>query len=298
MTEFTEKDNELIADLIKAFQERIPSLQDLLTTIDSMITEARAPGGTLEKLVHSVKMRIKDPKHLEDKLYRKLRRSRETNIDVSERTSTAKIVSSPRLLMQHLQLDQIAVEKAIAKMREQDFYQKLIRRNIKTFNITRENLFSEINDLAGYRIMHLHPRQMEQINSAILQMIEDRNYELVEGPGARVWDLESKAYFESVGIDTIHTEKKLYSSVHYIVKTKRKIPFTCEIQVRTVADELWGEVDHTINYPHRLESIACTEEIKSLAHMTTSCNRLVDSIFASFKEWKTFEKTRTNHGNA
>lgn len=60
-------------------------------------------------------------------------------------------------------------------------------------------------------------------------------------------------------------------------RTKR----TAEIQVRTLAEELWGEVDHTINYPHPSTVIACKEQIKVLARLTSSCTRLVDSIFLS-----------------
>ncbi len=158
------------------------------------------------------------------------------------------------------------------------------------FDITIENFFEKITDLAGYRLIHLHPKQMDEINKAILHMLDDRRYELIEGPEARVWDLESKAYFESINIKTKHTEEKLYSSVHYIIRTSRRASVTCELQIRTLADELWGEVDHRLNYPHKLTSIACTEQIKSLAHITTSCNRLVSSIFASHLEWCEWEK--------
>src|SRR5271170_786203 len=44
---------------------------------------------------------------------------------------------------------------------------KLTRKMIKheaAFNVTPDNLYSKITDLAGYRILHLHTRQMEQIN--------------------------------------------------------------------------------------------------------------------------------------
>src|SRR6266705_4307644 len=34
----------------------------------------------------------------------------------------------------------------------------------QSFDITRENLFERINDLAGFRILHLHTRQMNDIN--------------------------------------------------------------------------------------------------------------------------------------
>jgi hypothetical protein len=41
------------------------------------------------------------------------------------------------------------------------------------------------------------------------------------------------------------------------------------------------EVDHTINYPHKSESIPCREQIRALARQTSSATRLVDAIFAT-----------------
>jgi hypothetical protein len=43
-------------------------------------------------------------------------------------------------------------------------------------------------------------------------------------------------------------------------------------------------VDHKINYPHKSESLSCREQIKVLARVTSSCSRLVDSIFHSYEE--------------
>jgi putative GTP pyrophosphokinase len=51
---------------------------------------------------------------------------------------------------------------------------KLIRKAIearekrKQFPINRKNLFSKINDLAGYRIIHLHTKQFKEIKKLIL----------------------------------------------------------------------------------------------------------------------------------
>jgi ppGpp synthetase/RelA/SpoT-type nucleotidyltranferase len=59
---------------------------------------------------------------------------------------------------------------------------------------------------------------------------------------------------------------------------------TAEIQVRTLMEEVWGEVDHTMNYPYPVESLACREQLKVLARVTSSASRLVDSIFATVAE--------------
>jgi ppGpp synthetase/RelA/SpoT-type nucleotidyltranferase len=51
-------------------------------------------------------------------------------------------------------------------------------------------------------------------------------------------------------------------------------------------EEVWGEVDHTINYPHKSNSLPCREQIKALARATSTCSRLVDSIFASHNDYE------------
>ena len=77
----------------------------------------------------------------------------------------------------------------------------------------------------------------------------------------------------------------MYTSVHYVVEPVFD-QIACEIQVRTLAEELWGEVSHTVNYPEETDSIACKEQLAALARVASGCTRLVDSIFASESEHK------------
>lgn len=171
-------------------------------------------------------------------------------------------------------------EKLLRKLREG-------REKGQLYEVSKENFFWKINDLAAFRIMHLHPRQMAQLHPILIELFSERKLPLAEPPSARVWDLETeKFYRETVGLDVVHTADKLYSSVHYVLLSNWTTKYSCEIQVRTLADEVWGEVDHKINYPEQIKSVACMEQIKSLAHVTASCNRLVDSIFASHIEWR------------
>lgn len=151
------------------------------------------------------------------------------------------------------------------------------------FSINRDNLFVKINDLAGFRILHLHTRQFQGIDECLRRILAEQFYRIVEGPSARTWDDESREYFRSIHTRFVKSST-LYTSVHYVVSPNQKTKYTCEIQVRTLAEELWGEVDHTINYPHPSESLACKEQIKVLARVTSSCSRLVDSIFLSYAD--------------
>jgi putative GTP pyrophosphokinase len=153
------------------------------------------------------------------------------------------------------------------------------------FRYTVDNLFTEINDLAGYRILHLHTRQIEEIERNLRPVLE-MAHKIVEGPVAKTWDAETRDYYKSLNIAT-EENPRMYSSVHYVVQPNSRPPLvTIEIQVRTLADELWGEIDHKLNYPHEHKSAACREEILALARVTSGCSRLVDAIVTTHQEWE------------
>ena len=158
------------------------------------------------------------------------------------------------------------------------------------FEVVPANLFQTINDLVGFRLLHLYTRQMEQLNTALIQALSE-GYKLVEGPSARTWDDESRKYFEGIGIHAVASET-MYTSVHYVFETRSPTKFTCEIQVRTLAEELWGEVDHSFNYPTPTNTVACAEQIKVLARLASACTRLVDSIYTSRKVALAFDAAR------
>jgi len=154
----------------------------------------------------------------------------------------------------------------------------------KSFDVDAENLFVKINDLAGIRILHLYTAQVETLHPLILKEVAENGFELIEKPFARTWDIESKSYFEDLGFAT-QDSVTMYTSVHYVIGSNSRFKATCEIQVRTLSEELWGEVDHKLNYPHGSDILACKEQLKVLARVTSSASRLVDSIFRSEREY-------------
>lgn len=156
--------------------------------------------------------------------------------------------------------------------------------------ISQQNLFREITDLAGVRILHLHTDQMVVMNKRILAVLAEQKYQVAQ-PVANVWDKEAEAYFEKLGFRTAFRES-MYTSVHYDIELNTVAGVRCELQVRTLADEVWGEVSHAIDYPRPSRSIACKEQLKVLARVTSGCTRLVDSIFRSREEFERHGRTR------
>lgn len=168
-------------------------------------------------------------------------------------------------------------------------YQKLARKISKRRAAGQEvlysldNLYEKINDLVGVRLLHLHTGELESINARLLKVFDENHVTLLEGPRARVWDSEYRDAFQALGIETTETDR-MYTSVHYVIQANRKTKLTAEIQVRTLAEELWGEVDHAMNYPAASEILACREQLRVLARVASSCTRLVDAIYRTRDE--------------
>jgi len=159
--------------------------------------------------------------------------------------------------------------------------EKLLRKSSDVDPITSANIFERITDLAGVRVLHLYQDQFPQIHVEILDKIErQKDWFLVEAPKAYTWDPETRQFFEKLGV-VVEIKESYYTSVHYVVRPRADSPLCCEIQVRTLFEEIWGEVDHTLNYPQTSENLACREQLKVLAKLVGAGSRLVDSIFRS-----------------
>jgi putative GTP pyrophosphokinase len=153
----------------------------------------------------------------------------------------------------------------------------------KAPNITASNLFERVGDLAGVRILHLHTDQIRPMTEIIGRILDEHQYVIKEGPTAIVWDRDYAEIYRAFGI-TPETRDSMYTSVHYVVKPSLKTPIRVELQVRTLMEEVWGEVSHRVNYPDPTSIRACRDQLKVLARMTSGCTRLVDSIFKSRDE--------------
>ena len=193
---------------------------------------------------HSIRYRVKDPKHLRNKLQRKAREC---------------------------------------------------LRDRRRFNIDQTNVQSQIEDLAGVRLIHLHTNEVDQINKALLAIFKEISVKVLEGPIANTWDDEYREIFKKFGIAT-RARDSMYTSVHYVVQSADGLK--CEIQVRTLMEEIWGEVSHRIDYPAPSGSLHCSEQIKVLARFTSGCTRLVDSIFLANAEHATLRARRRRRGRS
>lgn len=160
---------------------------------------------------------------------------------------------------------------------------KLNRKLENGDEIDETNFFQRITDLAGIRVIHLYQGQLEVIDEAIKSKVGSGDWALAEPPKAHTWDRESEDFFKTLGLAVV-VKESLYTSIHYVIQPPSAKDLCCEIQVRNLFEEAWGEIDHTINYPHPTDSVACKEQLRVLAKVVGAGSRLAESIFRSFAD--------------
>ncbi|MDT3335756.1 RelA/SpoT domain-containing protein [Shewanella sp. SP1S1-7] len=144
--------------------------------------------------------------------------------------------------------------------------------------ITKDNIKARITDICGIRILHLYIGQFEAIHKTLMKYVESGELALFEPPKAYTWDPEYSKTFAALGVSP-KLKESFYTSVHYVFKPRADSNITCEVQVRTLFEEVWGEIDHTFNYPEPSKSKVIQEQLKVLARVVGAGTRLSDSIF-------------------
>ena len=172
-----------------------------------------------------------------------------------------------------------------SRLKDEDHLaEKIIRKREDGRQITQENLFSEITDLAGIRVLHLHQNQFSALHAFITKKVKAKSWSLLEKPIAYTWDPESVDYYKSFKIRT-SVKPSYYTSVHYLIAPANKQDVTCcEVQVRTLFEEVWGEIDHSINYPNPTQNMASIEQLRVLSKLVSTGSRLADAIFKVHNE--------------
>ena len=150
--------------------------------------------------------------------------------------------------------------------------EKIIRKRAekssKYETISDQNYFEIVSDLVGIRALHLFKDECFSIDSDLRT-----TWKPVETPTAYVregdpQDLTTK--FRDQNFE-VKSHPAGYRSVHYVCATQplqRKV--LVEIQVRTIFEEGWSEIDHRVRYPNFSDD-------QLVAYFLTIFNRLAGS---------------------
>lgn len=122
-----------IIELKEAYLNRKFEYEQFLVSVLAFFQKNPKLNNSTFPIIHSLKSRMKDPSHLEDKINRKKKDG---------------------------------------------------------IHITKDNLFHEITDLAGIRVLHIYQDQFLPIHQSIVENVEQGNWTFVESPKAYSWDPE------------------------------------------------------------------------------------------------------------
>lgn len=110
--------------------------------------------------------------------------------------------------------------------------------------ITKDNYTKVITDLIGIRVLHLFKEDWETIHNYL-----DSKWEFQEQPIVYIREGDSPDINIKDSVEKTHPAG--YRSVHYIISTRLlKNNIYTEIQVRTIFEEAWSEIDHHVRYPN------------------------------------------------
>ncbi|WP_195428682.1 RelA/SpoT domain-containing protein [Clostridium sp. D46t1_190503_E9] len=147
------------------------------------------------------------------------------------------------------------------------------------FQFTLDNYKNEINDLIGIRVIHIFKDQWQDIHEFIT-----KTWKVIEVT-ANVREGDNTKKFEELDIE-VRSRISGYRSVHYLVEfypTNEKV--IAEIQVRTIFEEGYGEIDHRLRYSH----VEIPEILKSnlllFNRIVGSADEMASLINDLSKEW-------------
>lgn len=152
------------------------------------------------------------------------------------------------------------IEKIIRKRGKEHSY--------KYRDINASNYKFIVRDLIGIRILILAKEEWEDIFDKIIDLFpQDRTNEIRMAENPKAYTRYGDRDIFNGKIESEHSNKG-YRSQHYIVCYNGVY---CEIQVRTLSEEVFGEFDHRVKYPYR-------ENNKFLIRYTNTLSQLLDSV--------------------
>lgn len=155
--------------------------------------------------------------------------------------------------------------------------EKIIRKGKKYTDrgINVDNYKEIVTDLIGIRVLHLFKDDWDGIHKEITKLWDTKEIPQINirRGDYNIEDLQTS--IEGLNCDIIVREHG-YRSVHYLIS----VPVTkldnvlVEIQVRTVFEEAWSEIDHLMRYPYDINNPIITEYLAIFNRIVGSADEM------------------------
>lgn len=154
------------------------------------------------------------------------------------------------------------------------------------FQFSVENYKEEITDLIGVRAIHIFKEEWEDIHNFIIN-----NWRVSEIT-ANVREGDDTQRFEELNIQ-MNSRKSGYRSVHYLIEsfpTNKKV--IAEVQVRTIFEEGYGEIDHQLRYSHDKIPEVLALNLLLLNRIVGSSDEMASFINLLSRSWAELEELK------
>ncbi len=149
-------------------------------------------------------------------------------------------------------------------------------------SLTVKNYTSILTDMIGVRVLHLFKDNWLEIDNTLSKLydgkIQEKIFYIRKGDevhgGNNLAALSKKSGFKFI------EKKEGYRSAHYLIKRDIRVDSGdmfityAEIQVRTVFEEAWGEVNHEIQYPHHLDDVTINNFLMTFNRIAGSADEM------------------------
>jgi len=158
--------------------------------------------------------------------------------------------------------------------------EKIIRKKNKnkSIEININNYYEVLTDLIGIRGIHLYKEEWLPIHKQIketMKISKDVKVNIREGDKEDYYTDKLDASEKLI----IAKQKYGYRSIHYIVETKPgKTTYYAEIQIRTIFEEGWSEVDHKLRYPYKTNNKVLTQYLLILNRLAGTADEMCTFI--------------------
>jgi putative GTP pyrophosphokinase len=149
-------------------------------------------------------------------------------------------------------------------------------------NIHEENVFSEISDIAGARIVVFDRNHVWTVHDVIMKNVESGRWLFRERPKAYEHDITAESEFSTSGF-VVSRKDSYYTSLHYLLQPASDPNVCCELQVRTAYEEVWAEIEHYFQYKGALPEGDAEKKkalLRILAQSTVMIRSLIEEIFS------------------
>ena len=161
----------------------------------------------------------------------------------------------------------------------------------KYLSINVENYKEIITDLVGLRAIFLFKHHWKIVDSYVcsnFRINEDEDIVIYHAPEDDLSYYYDDGYSKEINgtkLKYTRSEKaSKYRSTHYIIDANFPHNFKLELQIRSILDEAWGEIDHFLRYPDHQEDAQLKRQMTVLNGAINGCEELVTTYFKEFQE--------------